>query len=175
MTIPDYQKLMLPLLAFSGDEKEHSVREVIEYLSKLFNLTDQEKNELLPSGQQNIIDNRVGWAKTYLLKAGLLESTKRSFFIISKAGIEVLKTKPQEINNNFLRQYPAFVEFRTRREHTTISIEEKVELDQTPQELLEIGYQKLNSDLIQELLKTIHQCSPKFFERLVVDLLREFN
>jgi len=73
MTIPDYQKAMLPLLKFLGDGKEHSLRQSIEHVSKLFNLTPEERSELLPSGKQAVIDNRVGWARTYMKKAGLLE------------------------------------------------------------------------------------------------------
>lgn len=170
MSIPNYQEIMLPLLKFAGDEKEHSIHEAVDNISDLYKLSDQERQELLPSGQQYIIDNRVGWARTYLLKAGLLESTRRSFFSITKTGIDVLKTNPKEINNFFLKQFPSFIEFRTRREHDTSAIE-NMEMKETPQELLEIGYQKLISDLAQELLKTIHLCSPRFFEKLVVDLL----
>lgn len=74
MPIPDYQSVMLPLLTYTGDNKEHSLREAIEYLANQFQLTENERQELLPSGAQAIFDNRVGWAKTHILKAGLLES-----------------------------------------------------------------------------------------------------
>jgi len=94
MPIPDYQSIMLPLLKYASDKKEHSMREAIEYLANLFKLTEQERKELLQSGQQYVFDNRVGWAKTYLKKAGLLESTKRSFFKITDLGLEVLKKNP---------------------------------------------------------------------------------
>jgi len=90
MPIPDYQSIMLPLLKFAGDKKEHSIREAIEYIANVFNLSEEERREVLPSGQQYIIDNRVGWARTYLKKAGLLESTKRSYFKITDLGLEVL-------------------------------------------------------------------------------------
>lgn len=76
MPIPDYQSIMLPLLKLASDKKEHSIREAIESLSDLFKLSEEEKKEVLPSGQQYVFDNRVGWARTYLKKAGLLESTK---------------------------------------------------------------------------------------------------
>jgi restriction system protein len=171
MTIPDYQKIMLPLLDFSVDEKEHSIGDAIEYISHFFNLTEQEREELLPSGQQYIIDNRVGWAKTYLLKAGLIQSLRRSYFNITEVGLKILKEKPLEINNTFLKQFPSFVEFRKRKENESRLIDEKVEIDQTPQELIEYGYQKLKSELVQDIIASIHKCSPRFFERLVVDLL----
>jgi len=171
MTIPDYQKIMLPLLDFSVDEKEHSIGDAIEYISHFFNLTEQEREELLPSGQQYIIDNRVGWAKTYLLKAGLIQSLRRSYFNITEVGLKILKEKPLDINNTFLKQFPSFVEFRKRKENESRLIDEKVEIDQTPQELIEYGYQKLKSELVQDIIASIHKCSPRFFERLVVDLL----
>lgn len=84
MTILDYQSIMLPLLKYLGDEKEHSLRESIEKLAEYFNLNREEKRQLLPSGKQAIFDNRVGWAKTYLKKAGLLVTTRRGYFKIKE-------------------------------------------------------------------------------------------
>lgn len=79
MPIPDYQTLMLPLLKFLSNGKELPMREVIEHLSKEFNLTNEERKTLLPSGQQSVFDNRVGWARTFLKKAGLVESPRRGY------------------------------------------------------------------------------------------------
>ncbi|MCI0498039.1 MAG: winged helix-turn-helix domain-containing protein, partial [Thermoplasmata archaeon] len=96
--IPDYQSIMLPLLRLVADGKEHKFREIIENLAAQFKLTDEERKELLPSGQQPIFDNRVGWAKTYLKKAGLLDSPQRGIVIITTRGLDVLKKNPPEIN-----------------------------------------------------------------------------
>jgi restriction system protein len=79
MAIPDYQTIMLPLLKFAADGKEHSTRESIEYLASQFKLTDEERKELLPSGTARLFDNRVGWASTYIRKAGLIESKRRGY------------------------------------------------------------------------------------------------
>jgi restriction system protein len=171
MPIPDYQSIMLPLLKYASDKKEHSIRETIEYLANLFKLTEQERKELLPSGQQYVFDNRVGWARTYLKKAGLLESTKRSFFKITDLGLDVLKKNPQEINVKFLEQFPQFIEFRNLRREKGKEQQKEEELEQTPQELLEYSYQKIKRELGQELLSLVKQSSPRFFEKLVVDLL----
>ncbi|MCX7778921.1 MAG: restriction endonuclease [Patescibacteria group bacterium] len=170
MNIPDYQSIMLPLLKFASDKNEHSIREAIEHLANLFKLNEQQRKELLPSGQQYVFDNRVGWARTYLKKAGLLESTRRSFFKITDLGLDVLSKNPPEINTKFLEQFPQFIEFRNLRRDKE---EEKQEegLKQTPQELLEYGYQRIKKDLSQELLNLVKQSSPRFFEKLVVDLL----
>lgn len=172
MAIPDYQSIMLPLLRFSSDEKEHSLREAIEELSVEFRLTDEERKELLPSGQQSTFDNRVAWARTYLTKAALLESPRRGYLRITQRGREVLARKPVGVNVKFLEQFPEFIEFRTKRNETKVENQtNETESLQTPGELLEGAYQKLREDLAAELLKTVKECSPVFFERLVIDVL----
>lgn len=173
MTIPDYQSIMLPLLKYAGDNREHTIREAIDHIADIFKLTEQDRKEVLPSGSQYIIDNRVGWARTYLKKAGLLESPKRSYFKITQLGLDVLKKNPSEINVKFLEQFPLFIEFRNTKKEKDESEEHEVETGstQTPQELLEYGYQKIKKDLSQELLGFVKQSSPRFFERLVVELL----
>jgi restriction system protein len=169
MAIPDYQSIMLPLLKLAGDEKEHSLREAIEALADEFKLTDEERKELLPSGRQATFDNRVGWARTYMKKAGLLESTKRGYFQITERGLDVLKQNPSEIDNAFLRQFPEFIEFQTPRDKRRS--EQDVSDTQTPEEEIEAAYQGVRQELATELLQTIKSCSPAFFERLVIDLL----
>lgn len=94
MTVPDFQSVMLPLLKILGDGEEHRLHEVISTLADQFDLTDGEKRELLPSGRQAKFDNRVAWARTYMKKAGLLESTGRSKFRISDRGLAVLRENP---------------------------------------------------------------------------------
>ena len=86
MTIPDYQTVMLPLLRLAADEREHFVREAVEELAREFKLSEEERKELLPSGGQATFDNRVGWARTYMKKAGLLESPRRGYFRITRRG-----------------------------------------------------------------------------------------
>ena len=172
MRIPDYQKIMLPLLMYASDGQEHSLRETIEALADKFNLSEEERKELLPSGQQAIFDNRVGWAKTYLKKARLLESPQRGFIKITDRGKKVLNEKPSIINTQFLEQFPEYIEFRTTRRNVdngNLIIEPDV--DNTPQESIERGYQQIRKEVETEILNRVKSCSPNFFERLVVDLL----
>ena len=115
MAIPDFQKIMLPLLQYASNGQERSLREAIEALADKFNLSDEERKELLPSGQQAIFDNRVGWTKTHLKKAGLLETPKRGFFKITERGINVLDGNPLVINTQFLEQFPEYIQFRTSK------------------------------------------------------------
>lgn len=172
MAIPDYQSIMLPLLKFAGDRQEHSLRETIEALADEFNLTDEERRELLPSGQQATFDNRVGWARTYLKKAGLLISTRRGYYQITERGVAVLKQNPPEITASFLKQFPEFVEFqRPQKGREEEPEEQAVGETQTPEEEIEGAYQRVRQGLAAELLQTVKSCSPSFFERLVLDLL----
>ncbi len=172
MAVPDYQSIMLPLLRIAADEKEHRLSEVTEALARQFNLTDQERKELLPSGRQARFDNRVGWASTYMKKAGLLESTGWGRLCITQRGIDILKSNPETLDSHYLKRFPEFTEFQNLSKSDKKHDEsDENEPDQTPDEILDSSYQALRADLAQELLDTIKKCSPKFFENLVVDLL----
>jgi restriction system protein len=170
MTIPDYQSIMLPLLEFAADGKEHETRETINHISDLFELSEEERKKLLPSGSQEIIDNRVGWAKTYLKKAGLLKQPRRGIFKITERGLKVLEENPEKIDNRFLKKFSEFREFRSRdtgeEEEEISSTQEK-----TPIESLEQSYLQLRNELADEILETLHSVTPQFFEKLVIELL----
>lgn len=173
--IPDYQTLMLPLLKIVADGKEYHHKVFVDILADQFNLTETERRELLPSGNQAIFENRVGWAKTYLKKAGLLDSPKRAIYIISPRGKEVLSQNPQRIDAKFLRQFPEFLDFQIagRSESTVEFPNSQIEstAEETPEELLDKAYQQLRQALANDLLNKVLSMSPAFFERLVVELL----
>lgn len=175
MAIPDFQSVMLPVLTFMADQREHSMREVVLALADVFALSDEERAVMLPSGQQRTFDNRVNWAVSYMKHAGLLEYIRRGVFRITDRGLHVLGQHPARVNTKFLAQYPEFNEFRTRarRERNGNIHSESLDQDaqQTPEERLEDGYQRIRLELAQELLMRIMGCSPAFFERLVVELL----
>jgi restriction system protein len=171
MAIPDYQTIMLPLLRLAGDKKEHSLRETIERLASEFKLTDIEKKELLPSGRQEVLDNRVGWARTYLKKAGLIEITRWGYFRITERGLELLKESPLKISVSLLYKYPEFREFKSRVESKSAIKVEKEEDIGTPKEQLENAYQKLTDELAKDLLQELKTVSPTQFEHIVIDLL----
>lgn len=174
MPIPDYQTLMLPLLRFAGDGNDHTTREAVEVLANEFQLTPAERNELLASGQQAIFNNRVGWANSYLKKAGLLESPRRGALRITARGKQILGDNPARIDVKYLERFPEFIEFRdasrnNRETPTTESV--AIVTEQTPEEALELAHQSLRLSLAQDILSRILSCSPTFFERLVVELL----
>lgn len=171
MPVPDFQTLMLPVLQVTGDGQEHTIGETIEIIASHFGLTDMDRNELLPSGRQFKFDNRIHWAKTYLTKAGLLQTTGRGKFSITERGIQVLNVNPPHINIKFLDQFPEFVAFRSKTTQTHIQDVAPPENRQTPDELLDETYQGLRNQLAQELIDQVMSCTPRFFEKLVVDLL----
>lgn len=173
--IPDYQSLMLPLLKLVSDGQEYKYRDLIEKLAIEFQVTDAERKELLASGNQPIFDNRVGWAKTYLKKAGLLDSPKRATFVITEVGRKTLSQDPERIDVKYLRQFPAFVEFQSASRKESDTERDEISLaegnDQTPEESLDKAYQRIRKELASDLLKKVIDLSPAFFERLVVELL----
>lgn len=172
MAIPDYQSVMKPLLQFAADKLEHSLREAVDNLAIEFKLTQDELKELLPSGQQFIFVNRVGWARTYLKKAGLLESTRRSHFQITARGLEVLKRAPERIDVKYLDQFDEFKEFRNLKRAQPGDTEIKDDLlDSTPEEAIETAYKRLRDTLAGDLLQQLKTSSPGLFEKIVVELL----
>ena len=176
MAIPDYQTLMLPVLKLASDGKEHKFSQAVEELADKYRLTTEERNELLPSGSQAVFNNRVGWARSYLKQAGLLTSSKRGFFTITPKGTELLATYPTRIDASILEQYPEFIEFKNRKKDKSESESEIVasfeqESTLTPEDALASAYNKLSSALESEILISVKEASPSFFERVVVDLL----
>ena len=149
MAIPDYQSIMLPLLKLAGDKQEHKMSDVTDRLADQLDLSDEERKVLIPSGTQALFYNRVGWARTYLVKAGLLETPKRGYIRITKSGLELLDEKPEEINNKLLKRYPAFRDFQSI---TTEDKTPKEPAEKTPEELIEEGYQNIRDNLAADLL-----------------------
>lgn len=168
--------VMLPLLKSLSGGNECRTRDLVKYVSNEFNLTESEKEELLTSGQP-IIDNRVGWARTYLKKAGLLDSPKRGYSKITAKGEEILKQNPPKIDVLFLTQFPDFNEFRKIRKEGSQdeSIQHDEVEDETPDELIERGYTLINASLTQELLNKVRKTDPYFFEEVVGKLLNSMG
>ena len=149
MSIPDFQSIMLPLLQITASLSELQSKDALLKISEHFHLTDSEKNELLPSGKQEIIVNRIAWAKFYLKKAGLIATPRRGISQITERGANVLKQSPSVINISYLNQFPEFVEFRSTHSGDTLSAtsEKYEDSAKTPEELLEISYQELKKIL----------------------------
>jgi len=176
MAIPDYQSLMLPLLAIAA-EGETRVPVAAQIVADRLGLSLDERDEMLPSGKQRLLNNRVHWAKFYMSKAGLIDSPKRGVFTASIAGKELLATNPARIDVETLKRFPAFTKFYNQTDdyatahdqfHVTILA---VASEITPEEQIDAAYAVLAKALNADLLIRVLEQSPSFFERLIVELL----
>jgi restriction system protein len=177
MSVPDFQTFMRPLLAYGADGKEKNIREAINAIADEFQLSDQERSQLLPSGKQTALQNRVHWGRTYLDKAAALKKTRRSHFIITDRGRELLAKHPKRIDLSVLNQFPEFIAFRTKHSddekgvilgEPTLSVSNS---SQTPDEAIQVALEEISANLQSQLLDRIFELSPGFFEQLVVDLI----
>ena len=172
MPIPDFQSLMRPLLAQIEDGREHAYRDVVDALASDFKLTPEERKVMLPSGQALLFSNRVGWAKTHLRMAGLVESTARGVFKITERGKVVLSANRDRIDLRVLRNQPGYEEAKSKkREPNGVVLSEEGREIRTPEEVIEESYQSIRDGLGSDLLQKLKLGSPVFFERLVVELL----
>lgn len=178
--IPNYQQFMRPFLDIAlkannspDNNNEVKLRDAINKLAEKFNLSEEEKEETLPSGKQSILDNRVGWARTYLTKTGLLEVTRRAHFIITERGIKALQDKSVVIDNKYLKQFDEFIAFKDKK-NATANNEIEINKDNddiTPDEALRLAYKAINDSLAQDILERTRKVTPAFFEDLLIELL----
>lgn len=176
MAIPDYQSLMLPVL-MASTAGEVRVGDAVDRLAEQLSLSQNERAQLLPSGKQTLFGNRVHWAKTYLIKAGLLESTRRGHFRITDRGQQVVAAHPVRIDNEYLNQFPEFREFKERSAQGATAegmplVEPALASGtETPDEIMRVAHKQIETSLGQDLLDRVRAAPPAFFERLIVNLL----
>ena len=176
--VPNYQEFMRPFLevAHAADGKEVKLRDVINAIAGKFELSEEEIAQTLPSGRQSILDNRIGWARTYLTKAGLLEATKRAHFIITDRGIKALQDPNAVIKNHYLKQFDEFIAFKEQKSNASSTQAEISEVigsvnEITPDEVLRAAYKQINDALASDILSRTRKVTPAFFEKLLIDLL----
>ena len=168
MAIPDYQAIMLPLLEVAGDNEIHRMRDAVELLVTRFNLTEEEKQELMPDGRRSRFQYNVAWSRTYLKKAGLLEDPKRGAFRITDRGRRVLVDRPADIDAKYLQRFDEFNEFVGKE---SLQGRDNTDPKLTPEEAIQASYNTLRNSVATDLLDQVKRASPAFFERLVVDVL----
>ena len=172
MAIPDYDMLMFPVLKLLGDGLERSAVDITETLANELKLTEEERTRIYPNNPKRIFQDRVAWARTYLKKAGLIDSPQRSTSKITDIGKKVLIKNPKMIDNKFLTQVESFREFKKINIKTEKSEnEEIVEDNKTPREIISNTSAILNRSLENDLLTMVLKKSPSFFEELVAKLL----
>ena len=178
MAVPKYDELMKPLLVAVQDGEVYKMKDVTSMLAQQLNLSAEDLAELLPSGRQTVFKNRVGWAKTYLKKAGLLDSPARATIVITGAGKKVVADNPEKIDSKYLEQFPPFVDFTSAPKTqdggvTPPAVPQPTDL--TPDDQLEEAYKQINASLASDLLSEVLKINFYTFEKLVVDLLSKMG
>jgi restriction system protein len=186
MPIPDYQSLMEPVLQEAA-EGEVRVRDVIEQIGAKLGLSEVERSQLLASGGKRVLDDRVHWAKSYLTQAGLLELTRRGHFRITERGKKALESRPQRIDNAYLSQFQEFRDFLNRKRQRDSLSPAADAADagsaaaaganeaETPDAVIRTAHRAIEEALATELLARLRSNTFQFFERVVVQLLRNMG
>jgi restriction system protein len=170
MPVPKYYQFFPSILDCLADGKEHNLKEVAEYCANKFNLSDEDKRETLPSGQARYL-TRLGWARTYLKKAGLIDRTSRSVYVITDLGEEAVRNGSSNVDLEYLRRFDSFNEFsnpKSTQPDNCVDINKK---EESPQEQLELSIREINSSLCDSLMSELLKMSPYDFENLIVRLL----
>lgn len=165
---------MLPFVEALQDGKERTMRELTEQLAMQFKLTDEQRQEHLPSGPQSLFYNRVAWAKTHLKNAGLIDNLTRGKVSITEEGRQVLLQKPMTINCRFLKQFPSYLKFigQSPDQNGDVKDETVIDSSQTPLELLDASFNTLQKATAEDLIAKLKASSAGFFEQVVVRLIR---
>jgi len=183
MTVPKYDEMYLPLLESLNDGKEHTANEINDFIAKYMSISDEDRLELPPSGSMPKFKIRTNWTRVYLKKAGLITTIRRGIFVLTDEGKKVLDSNPSVLDNQFLMKYDSFREFLnngSKNKESENILELKRESissneEETPQDLLEESFRKINADLADEILEEIMNMPPLFFEQLVVKLLEKMG
>lgn len=177
MEAPKWAEYMLPVLDFLKDGIEHKRIDIINNVSKKMELSDEIKDIRINSGELQWL-NRVSWALSYLKQSGLIESPRRSYFIISKDGKELLDTKPERLVEKDLEKYPKYIEFCERSIKTTKSSKES-EIESTslltPEDMIDEATDKIKSQVCHDLLEKVMKMDPTSFEKLVISLIKKLG
>lgn len=175
MELPKYYEMHKPFLEYLKDGRQHTLKELKQYVSKYFKLTEEQLLEMLPSGRQTVFVNRIGWARTYLKKAGLIDSPARATFIITNDGLDVLKDNPAVIDSSYLMKFESFQEFQSGSSDMEIASVSANDTKDTPDDTFEESFRKINKSLADDLLGEVVKLSPTAFEQMVIDLLSKMG
>ncbi len=180
--VPKFETMLLPILTVLGDKKEHTTADLRDYVASRLNISDEDRNELLPSKKQTRFANRIYWDIVYLSQAKLManvSTTKHASYKATKEGLKLLAEKPAKLTWQSLMKYDSFRDFHFRKQNTQkeqgtqpFLVQEE---EQTPNEILESTYNQIQESLADELLERVLNQSPGFFERLVVELMEKMG
>lgn len=182
MAIPKYDEIMLPLLQLLADGQEHHQRDLASRIADHFQLTEEERNLMLPSTQSTYLRNRTGWAGFHLRKAGLAELAREATLRITRAGVELLRKPPPRIDRSLLMQFEPFKKFMAEQKQRGVAaartkasnaVPQPVssEEEATPEERIDAAFTELRETLVADLLAKLAMVNPFRFEQVVLDLL----
>jgi len=171
LAVPGFQTWFTPFLKALSDGQVHLITDLYQELADQMKLTPEDKKELLPSGKQQTYKNRIGWARTYLSKAGLVEVPNRGECRITSEGLSVLSNSKEDIDVKYLKRYPTFLSFHQVSKTSTQEDASNNDSIVSPDETLEMAYLELRNALRQEVLDKVKKSRPDFFESLVIELL----
>ena len=176
MALPKYDEFYRLVLDALQDGKSHSMKEVRNSIAQTLHLTEQDLSETLSNGS-SVYAGRVGWAKTYLKKAEMIDSPQRGYITITPAGQSLLASNEPITNSLLAKLSSAFLDFYRPQSGNSTSTQSdsgntQISTPETPQETFERVYNLINEQLADELLNDVLNQSPVFFEHLVVDLMK---
>lgn len=174
MTIPTFEQIMPVILNMAAESDQIAIRHCMDNVADHFNLSEEEREQTLPSGKQKVLYNRTYWASFDLLKAGLLEKRQRGIYAITERGRDVYSTDIDKLSRQYLSRYPEYAEYLSPNKKDDASEPEIISIESstlTPQERIEKAYRELHQILKAELMERILSCSPEFFEKLIIDLM----
>ena len=175
MAVPKFYELMPSIINCLGDGKIHTLKELTAYCADAFQLNAEDRAETISSGQ-NRLHNRIGWAKAYLVKAGLIESPQRAHFNLTELGRNAFQQGADCVTLEYLNQFESFRDFQGHSLHNSENGQQiQVSNLESPQERIVSALNELNDELVEDLMSEIMKISPYDFERLVVKLLIEMG
>src|SRR3989344_4919661 len=175
--MPKFNEIMFPILDWIKDGSEYNVKEISDKIrDKYFELSEDQKNEVVSNGYTRFHD-RLMWARTYLSKAGLLLNTKRGFIQITDRGVKILKSKSNEkkITLDDLAQYEDFQKFKNEKRKENNNEEINETFSNTPQEMIDFGFNEIDKSLKDELLIKLKEADPYYFEKIILKLFQKMG
>lgn len=173
MSIPKYNELYGAVLRELSDGQIHTYKEMKKDLINMLGISDEERSLMLLSGKLSVFDSRVGWARTYLKKAGLIDSPARAKYVLSDAGKAAL-ADADIIDNNYLSRFDSFRDFINKSSNNNTSSQPSSS-DKSPDEILKDAFNTINNALADDLMTEVMKLTPTGFEQLVVNLLTKMG
>jgi restriction system protein len=177
MAVPKYNEFFSPILTILSDGKQHSTREIRTFCIAHFSLTEDDVQQTTSGGKQNLLNDRIGWAKTYLKRAGLIECPSRSQYLITDEGNKAVRYGTQNVTVEYLKQYESFRKFWNPASYTnaSVSLKELENTEKSPKEIIESSVNQINESLADTLMQEVLKMEWYDFEKLVVVLLQKMG